>query len=64
MDVRSPLMVENAVGDEEDIKEMSEQLGCRPLYVCSSGPFLRSETTAVLEQCGIGGPSQFPDKPP
>ena len=55
MDVWSLLMVENVVGDEEDVKDMSEQLGCRPLYVCSSGPFLGSETAAV--------PSQFPDFP-
>ena len=27
--------VENVVGDEEDIREMSQQLGCRPVHVCS-----------------------------
>ena len=31
------MMVENAVGDDEGIKEMSQQLGCRPLYMCASG---------------------------
>ena len=36
MKVWSVLMVENVFGDDEDIKEMSQQLGCRPLYVCAS----------------------------
>eukprot|EP00435_Cladocopium_sp_Y103_P045195 s780_g12.t3 len=30
-------LVENVVGDDEDVKEMSEELGGRPLLACSSG---------------------------
>ena len=33
MRVWSVMMVENVVGDDEGTKEMSQQLGCRPLYV-------------------------------
>ena len=37
MDIWSLLMVEHVVGDDEDLKEMSEHLECRLLYVCASG---------------------------
>ena len=37
MDVWSIQMVENVVGDDTDVAEMTEELGAQPLKVCSGG---------------------------
>ena len=54
MRVWSVLMIENVVGDGEDIRQMSQQLGCRPVHVCSGVLIVGSSTKTILEQCGFG----------